>query len=101
MSIRALPLLLTLVILLINPNWHILEAALILKQYLSQVLSSTQLYLPRGKGGIIGRDRYESVSSPSESAYTDPRVLQIWFDVLTEILANPLLEDNTGLDPRG
>ena len=38
---------------------------------------------------------------PSASSHTYYPVLKIWFDILKSILAKALLEEYTGLDPRG
>jgi len=98
---KSFPLLLPLAIRLSDLNQHSLEAALMLKQVLKIFWSSTQFYLPGGRGGNIGGDGSDSASSPSASALTDPRILQPWFDVLTAVLAKPLPEADTGLEPRG
>ena len=69
-------------------NQHRLEAALMLNQVISTLWSFIQLYVPRSHGGSIWIDGPESVSSPL-------------FDILTDILAKPLLEADTGLEPMG
>jgi len=84
----SFPLLLPLAQRLSAPDQHSLEAALMLKQILKIFWSSTQFYLPGGRGD----------GSP---ALADPRVLQPWFDILTAVLAKPLPEAETGLEPRG
>ena len=74
---KSFPFLLPLAILLNNLNPNSLEASLIINQVLSTLWYSMQFYLPRGKGGGIGRDGSESASSPLSSAHTDPGVLQL------------------------
>jgi len=85
--LKSFPLLLPLAQRLINPNEHSLEAALMLKQILKIFWSSTQFYLP-GDG---------TISTPSLS---NPQSMQPWFDVLQAVLAKPLPEAGTGLEPR-
>eukprot|EP00566_Odontella_aurita_P002311 CAMPEP_0113571984 /NCGR_PEP_ID=MMETSP0015_2-20120614/25852_1 /TAXON_ID=2838 /ORGANISM="Odontella" /LENGTH=1096 /DNA_ID=CAMNT_0000474985 /DNA_START=725 /DNA_END=4015 /DNA_ORIENTATION=+ /assembly_acc=CAM_ASM_000160 len=92
--VRSFPLLLPLAQRLSSADSHSLEAALMLKQILKIFWSSTQFYLPGGRTAEDG-------SGAASPALTDPQVLQPWFDVLTAVLAKPLPEADTGLEPRG
>ena len=55
----------------------------------------------RGAGSSIGVDGSESASSLSVSSLTDPRVLQIWFEVLTDVLERNIYKADMGLGSKG
>lgn len=74
----SFPLLLPLSQRLCNPEEHSLEAAMMLKQMLKIFWSSTQFFLPTA----------------------DVSQIQPWFDILYAVLAKPLPEASTGLEPR-
>jgi len=84
--IQSFPLLLPLAQRLTSPQEHSLEAALMLKQILKIFWSCTQFYLPGDKGA-------------ASLSLSNPQSMQPWFDILRVVLAKPLPEASTGLEP--
>lgn len=109
----AFPLLLPLAQQLSADNQHSLEAAMMLKQILKIFWSSTQFYLPGGRGGAVtigegssggggdaGAGTTPNTQNPSFSL-TNPEQLQPWFEILTRALQKKLPEASTGQEPHG
>jgi hypothetical protein len=104
----AFPLLLPLAQQLSADNQHSLEAAMMLKQILKIFWSSTQFYLPGGRGGAVtigegpggGGETPTPTQNPSFSL-TNPEQLQPWFEILTRALQKKLPEASAGQEPQG